>query len=67
MSEDLDPKWNEPALRNDVRLLGKRLDNKYELLLVELKLMISHGLLMFIYVTIMINLAVLWIFALLIR
>ena len=32
MSEDLDPKWNEPATRGDLRLLAMRIDTKFDLL-----------------------------------
>lgn len=28
VSEDFDPKWNEPATRGDLRLLAIRIDNK---------------------------------------
>jgi hypothetical protein len=32
MSEDLDPNWNEPATRGDLRLLAMRIDTKFDLL-----------------------------------
>lgn len=32
VSEDLDPKWNEPATRGDLRLLAMRIDTKFDLL-----------------------------------
>ena len=30
MSEDLDPKWNEPSTRGDLRLLAVRIDTKFD-------------------------------------
>lgn len=30
MSEDLNPKWNEPATRDDLRLLATRIDAKFD-------------------------------------
>jgi len=67
MSEDSDPKWNEPATRDDFRNLSIRLDTRFELLLEQFKLKMSYGLLIFLYATIMINLAFLWIFATLVK
>lgn len=32
MSEDLDPNWNEPATRGDLRLLAMRIDAEFDLL-----------------------------------
>lgn len=67
MREDSDPKWNEASTRGDFRNLLIRLDTRFELLLEEFKLKMFHGLLIFLYATIMINLAFLWIFATLVR
>lgn len=30
MGEDLDPKWNEPSTRGDIRLLAIRIDSKFD-------------------------------------
>lgn len=30
MDEDLDPKWNEPSTRGDLRLLAVRIDTKFD-------------------------------------
>lgn len=38
MSEDLNPKWNEPATRDDLRLLAMRIDTKFDQLRDDFRL-----------------------------
>jgi len=38
MGEDLDPKWNEPSTRGDLRLLAMRIDTKFEQLRGDFRL-----------------------------
>ena len=38
MSEDLDPKWNEPATRGDLRHLAMRIDTKFDQFRAELQI-----------------------------
>jgi uncharacterized membrane protein SpoIIM required for sporulation len=38
MSEDLDSKWNEPATRDDLRLLAMRIDSKFDQLRDDFRL-----------------------------
>jgi hypothetical protein len=42
MSEDLDPKWNEPATRGDLRLLAMRIDTKFDLLRDDLRRIVKR-------------------------
>ncbi|MHB1089646.1 MAG: hypothetical protein ACYC0U_00975 [Ilumatobacteraceae bacterium] len=42
MSEDLDPKWNEPSTRGDLRLLAIRIDTKFEQLRGDFRLHTSE-------------------------
>ena len=38
MGEDLDPKWNEPSTRGDLRLVAMRIDTKFDQLRGDFRL-----------------------------
>lgn len=67
MGDDLDPKWNEPASRGDLRLLAIRIDTKFDQFRVELTRTTYRAGMIFSGAVITANLAMLGIFATLVR
>ena len=67
IGEDLDPKWNEPSTRGDLRLLAIRIDSKFDQFRMELTRSTYRAGMIFSGAIITANLAMLRIFATLIR
>lgn len=76
MSEDLDPKWSEPATRGDLRLMAMRIDTKFDQIRGDFRLLASdieskfdkfHGGIILFGAIITANLAIFGIFATLVK